>query len=77
MTLQVLRFNRLLHLEAMLLRGNIGRQKLAKTFSVSIDTVRRDIQTLISMGSDATYTAKLGWGAGTAVFAANAPLEPR
>lgn len=71
------RFKRLIQLEAVLLREYIERPKIAKTFNRSIDTIKRDIQTLIEMGSDAEYTQKRGWRASTAVFVANTVLEPR
>lgn len=71
------RFKRLIQLEAVLLREYIERPKIAKTFNRSIDTIKRDIQTLIEMGSDAKHTKKRGWRASTAVFVVNTVLEPQ
>lgn len=71
------RLRRLINLEALLLRHHVERPVIAESFRVSVDTIRRDIQTLVSMGSDAEYTPKRGWRATQAVFATNLELEPK
>jgi len=66
------RLNRLVRLEQMILRSPQSRPALALLTGVSADTVRRDIQQLKEMGSDAVFIQSLGWKSTKPVFTANA-----
>lgn len=70
------RIKRMMQVEAMILQAYSERPDIARTLNCSVDTVRRDIQTLCEMGSDAKYQPKRGWRATTAIFVANQSFEP-
>ena len=65
------RIKRLMRLEKMILVRPMSRPSLAILTGVSPDTVRRDIQQLKEMGSDAVFIKSLGWKSTKPVFTAN------
>ncbi|MCP4507043.1 MAG: DeoR family transcriptional regulator [Fuerstiella sp.] len=62
---------RLVVLDSLLLMSHWKLAPLAVEFDVSVDTVRRDIGTLVELGSDAKRAEDGSWTATKAVFTKN------